>query len=358
MNVNFQSNSLFELKKVQQLSNELSTEIFGQDEAIRKIVDTIKIHYCGLGDDSKPIGSFLFTGPTGVGKTELAISLAKSLDMNFKRFDMSEYHSEHSVANFIGGAAGYVGYENGGILTNEVMDNPFSVLLFDEIEKADPKVMNIFLQILDYAKLTSTKGCDVSFENTIVIFTSNLGSKSVTKRTAGFSSSEYLVVENDVNDFLSPEFRARINSHIEFNLLNDSVSKLIAKKYLNKLKSKIEDNNINFEYSKNVVDAIATMSKDGLGARNIQNIISDNIKAKVSSIMLDGTLNSKQTIHLDYKENMFSFEAISKSFQNIKSSQQNLFDFATAQEAQEYAKANIGTSITRSSSGKGYIIKK
>ena len=158
---------------IDNLKSKLLNDVFGQDEAVNKVTDKLLIYYNGLGDEGKPIGSFIFTGPTGVGKTELAKSLAKNLDMNLIRFDMSEYTSEHSLSTLIGGAAGLVGYDSGGLLTNAVLKNPKSILLFDEIEKADKKVLNIFLQILDYGILTSTKGAKVSFRESIIIFTSN-----------------------------------------------------------------------------------------------------------------------------------------------------------------------------------------
>ena len=149
--------------KLKNITINLKSNIFGQDHAIDLIIDILKINSVGLGNRNKPIGSFLFTGPTGVGKTELAIQLAKNLEMDFKRFDMSEYSEKHSIKNFIGGDAGLVGYENGGLLVNYMIDNPYSILLFDEIEKADSKVLDIFLQILDYGILTSTKGEIVDF---------------------------------------------------------------------------------------------------------------------------------------------------------------------------------------------------
>ncbi len=339
-----------QFKSIDNLKYKLSNDVFGQDEAISKVVDKVLIHYTGLGDENKPIGSFIFTGPTGVGKTELAKSLAKHLNMHLIRFDMSEYTSENSINTFIGGSAGLVGYENGGLLTNAVLENPKCVLLFDEIEKANQKVLNIFLQMLDYATLTSTKGKKVSFKQAIIIFTSNIGAVSIEKRTVGFGSSTYLEKESTLKEHLSPELRARINSHIDFNPINEEMSKLIVTKYLNEIVSKLSKMDIYLSFSKKVVEHITQLSKDGLGARNIHNIIETNIKLMISQKLISSEIVQFNKVFIDISDEQFVIiqEKIPKS---------NDYHFLTAQEAYTFAKVNIGAVVTRSPSGVGFIIK-
>lgn len=222
------------------LNKNLKNKVFGQNEAIDSLTDYICISLAGLNDKDKPMGSFLFTGPTGVGKTELAKQLSIELDMHFERLDMSEFSTDYSSDNLIGGAAGLVGYTEGGILTNAIMENPKCVLLLDEIEKAHKKVLDKFLQILDYGKLTSSKGEKVDFCDTIIIFTSNLNALSSTKRTAGFNSTSYIEYENSMDDFLAPEFKARINQIVHFNALDEFTLKLIINKSFYKINKMLE----------------------------------------------------------------------------------------------------------------------
>lgn len=336
---------------IDNLKSKLLNDVFGQDEAVNKVTDKLLIYYNGLGDEGKPIGSFIFTGPTGVGKTELAKSLAKNLDMNLIRFDMSEYTSEHSLSTLIGGAAGLVGYDSGGLLTNAVLKNPKSILLFDEIEKADKKVLNIFLQILDYGILTSTKGAKVSFRESIIIFTSNVGAISSKKRTIGFSSEIYFEKDSLISEYLSPELRARINTHIDFNPLDNEMSKLIAKKYLNDIVLKLRKKNISIEFSEEIVDYISELSKDGLGARNIHNLIESNIKVLISQKLMNRELKEFDEVFIGLVQNYFMLV--------IKERKMNYtdYEFLTADEAYDFARSNIGTIVTRSQSGIGFVIK-
>lgn len=337
------------------LENKLKLEIFGQDHAIKSIVNRLMIHHCGLNTPHKPIASFLFTGPTGVGKTELAKSLAKTIGFNFSRFDMSEYVSKRSADTLIGGAAGLVGYEEGGLLTNAILDYPKSVVLFDEIEKAHPEVLNLFLQILDYATLTNTKGEKVDFTSTIIIMTSNLGSKKRKSRTMGFKSKEVVEVENNVSEFLTPELRARIQEDIEFNPLSQEMIIDITKKYLNTIALQLNQSGVRITFSENSINELIKISNNNqLGAREVHKTIDNNLKILISNELIFGNISKNTTLLVDYKD-CFFIECQKSQSQPILNDD---YDFLTANQAQEYAKANIGTIIIRSPSGIGYIVKK
>lgn len=332
----------------------LKKKVFGQDEAIDSLVDYISISMAGLNDKDKPIGSFLFTGPTGVGKTELAKQLSIELDMHFIRLDMSEYSTDYSSDNLIGGAAGLVGYSEGGILTNAVMENPKSVLLFDEIEKAHKKVLHKFLQILDYGKLTSSKGEKVDFCETIIIFTSNLNAVSTTKRTAGFNSSSYIEYENSMDEFLSPEFKARINQIIHFNALDDATLRLIITKTFCKINQMLEAKNINAQPSQSFIDKTLELTNRNLGARNVENFITKYVKSVIATGILHGDIKNGSEIFFHWDEK--SEKGIYTIGPQAKE-EKNTLHFDTAFEAQCYAKENIGACIKRNPSGKGYVVK-
>lgn len=193
----------YQQTKILSLEDKLRCSIYGQDKVIKNLVDTIKVNFAGLSDEDKPIGSFLFTGSTGVGKTELAIELAKALDMNFERFDMSEYAQDNTVNNLFGSPKGFNGHDEGGLLTNAIQENPHSVVLFDEVEKADKKIFNTFLQILDYGTLRDSRGFKVDFSKTIVIFTSNLGAEN---KTVGFAKNNTQNTSSNLRQFFLQSF--------------------------------------------------------------------------------------------------------------------------------------------------------
>lgn len=347
---------------IKNLSTKLKSNIFGQDHVIDEITNVLKINYSGLGDDRKPIGSFLFVGSTGIGKTELAIQLSKELKLNFKRFDMSEYSEKHSVKNFIGGDAGLVGYEDGGLLTNYVDEFPKSVILFDEIEKAHSDVINIFLQILDYGHLTSTKGEEVFFNDCIIIFTSNLASNYQVSRTMGFFP-DFIIEEdydNDLESFLKPEFRGRLDSILTFKPLNDAMISSIIDKNIHELSNKLKNLNITITLSDELKKYIINkLSLENLGARSIAKIVRDKIKTKIANVIINEDIpkNANLFFSLEKPSNEFILE-IKNVHNHIESSQMNskLF-FNNALEAQKYAKANPYITITRSSCGNGYVIK-
>lgn len=341
---------------IQNLTDRLKKSIIGQDEAIDALVDYINISAAGLNDKEKPIGSFLFTGPTGVGKTELAKELAKELDMHFERFDMSEYSTERSSDNLIGGAAGLVGYENGGLLTNAIIENPNSIVLFDEIEKADKQVLNKLLQIMDYGVLTSSKGKKAYFYNTIIIFTSNLGAIKTTKRTVGFGSSSYIEIKNDMDDFLSPEFKARINQIIEFNSIDETISRLIVKKSFSQINKMLIDKNITTEATENLINKFISLRDEKLGARNLHNIIAKSVKTIIAKELIAKNIVEHSKVVFDWdKENDTYIYSTNIHITQINNS--SPYFYQDYQEACSYAKANPGATVIRSACGRGFVIK-
>ena len=231
--------------KLKNLERNLRTLIFGQDKAVKTISSAIKLSKVGLRNKDKTIGSFLFAGPTGVGKTELAKQLANIMKINFVRFDMSEYMERHSVSKLIGAPPGYVGYDQGGLLTDAIDKNPFSVVLLDEIEKAHPDLFNILLQVMDYGRLTDHLGKNIDFTNVILIMTSNIGANEIVKERVGFLGE---FSENDnknaIRKFFSPEFRNRLDAVVNFQMLNEKNSLKIVDKFLMELESQLMDKNL------------------------------------------------------------------------------------------------------------------
>lgn len=282
-----------EYETVLNIEETLNSKVFGQKEAINAVSDAIKMAKSGLGDEDKPIGSFLFVGPSGVGKTELAKQIANELSLKLIRFDMSEYAEQHSVAKLIGSPAGYVGYEDGGLLTKELLKNPHSVLLLDEIEKAHPDIFKTFLQMFDYGMLTDNKGHKVDCRQTIVIMTSNAGVAEASKPALGFGSSSTTnttAVMDAVNRMFPVEFRNRLSAIVTFNGIDEAMAVLVAKKELNVLAEKLAKKNIKATFSEECIKKIA---KEGTsyeyGARNLQRMIDEKIKKMFVKEILNGT---------------------------------------------------------------------
>lgn len=341
-------------KSIQTLEYNLNSSVFGQEHAIKEIVNKIMISEAGLADSNKPIASFLFTGPTGVGKTELAIELAKNLNLHFERFDMSEYSSDNSMSTLVGAASGLKGYDEGGVLTNAIKKNPHCILLLDEIEKADKIILNTFLQVLDYGILSNSKGEKVDFKNVIIIMTSNLG--ATVKNTMGFGGNSKTNKNDAINEFLSPELRARIDCKIEFNPLSKEMTKNITNKFLDQLSNKLKEQSKSMSITQKALDEINTQAYNSkLGARYISKIINDTIKQKLAYELLFGEFKVNSHVMIDFDHNLICF------FENTKLSyisNTNEILFNTAQEAQAYAKANTGVTITRTQDGKGFMVKK
>jgi len=353
-----------DFSKLKDLASFLKTRIFGQDHVIDAVCDMITISVAGLRDDNKPIATFLFSGPTGVGKTELAIELANYMGIHFERFDMSEYADDSSYRNLIGGDKGLVGYEDGGLLTNAISKNPLSVLLLDEIEKADKRIYNTFLQIFDYARLTDTKGNTVDFSGTIIIMTSNLGATE--QRGIGFGDNVTQSKEHAVAEFLSPEFRNRIDKIIHFYSLTKEMIIPVVDKFIGELEEKLLEKEITLTLTKAARDYLIEMGFDSqMGARSVKRAINTEFKRVLANEILYGKLNYGGEVNIDYLKQTegFAYEFKEKNtyfppFEELVFQiEEQECDFLGVEDAQEYAKANPGAVVVRASSGNGYIIK-
>ncbi|EPX1477385.1 AAA family ATPase [Campylobacter coli] len=274
-------------KALMNLSLNLKAKIFGQDEVIDKLVATLKQSFAGFKNLNTPRGVFLFTGSSGVGKTELCKVLAEFLGLNLERFDMSEYAEKHSISKLIGSPAGYVGYEDGGLLSNAVRKNPFSLILFDEIEKAHPDLSNTFLQIFDNAELTDNSGLKADFKNTIIIMTSNLGLKE--SNELGFLSKNEEKNNRAIKDFFAPEFINRIDKILHFNDLDDTVLVKIIQKELDEISKNLKNIQLVADEKAKLYLAKKAYNKE-FGVRLLKRIISEEIGEKISDEILFGKL--------------------------------------------------------------------
>ena len=280
------------------LDSNLKSVIFGQDKAIDSVVSAIKTAKAGIGSDDKPICSFLFTGPTGVGKTELTKQLAFFMGIEFVRIDMSEYMERHTVSKLIGSPPGYVGYEQGGLLTEEINKKPYSVLLLDEIEKAHPDVFNILLQVLDYGTLTDSNGRNVNFKNTMIVMTSNTGAIEAESDSVGFIEQQNEdKFEKAVSKVFTPEFRNRLDGIVNFNKLQTTDLNSVVDKFLIELQAKLNKKGIDFEYDDSVVKMILSKNTDNkLGARPIARIVEKEIKKPVANYLIQDKAKRGDTI--------------------------------------------------------------
>ncbi len=285
------------------LESELQKRVIGQDRAVMEVTKAIKISKAGLTPADKPIASFLFSGPTGVGKTELAISLSKTLSINFERFDMSEYMEKHALSRLVGAPPGYVGFEQGGLLTEAIKKHPYSVLLLDEIEKAHPDLINILLQIMDSATLTDNNGYKVNFQNVILIMTSNIGASA--RSVMGFNKDDSISQNEELKLFFAPEFRNRLDAIIDFKQLSIDNIKGIVVKFINELNSELKKKKITISISDEAKDFIAQSgySKE-MGARPLKRFIQDNITNKLSDEILFGRLKNGGVVKVDFKKEL------------------------------------------------------
>ena len=282
-----------EMEKLAGLEKRIAGRIFGQKEAIDQVVNAIKFSRAGLLAQGKPLASLLFVGPTGVGKTEIAKTLAEELGIELIRFDMSEYEEKHAVAKLIGAPAGYVGYEEGGLLTEKIRKQPHAVLLLDEIEKAHPDIYNILLQVMDYATLTDNQGRKADFRNVVIIMTSNAGASRVGKSGIGFGDRDVKadVIMEEVKKTFQPEFRNRLNRIVVFNPMDKAMASMIAEKKLNELGDMLMQKNVQFEVRE---EAKRLLAKKGTsaeyGAREMERIIGSEIKPLLVDELLFGSL--------------------------------------------------------------------
>ena len=300
-----------ESMNLQKLESDLKTVIFGQDPAIHSLVNAIKLSRAGLRDDNKTIGSFLFAGPTGVGKTEITNQLANMMGIELVRFDMSEYMERHTVSRLIGAPPGYVGFDQGGLLTEAVVQNPHCVLLLDEIEKAHPDIYNLLLQIMDSGVLTDNNGRKADFRNVIVVMTTNAGADLLEKKTIGFSDQSN---ESDallsLKKLFSPEFRNRLDEIIQFNYLPIEVILSIVDKFLTKLQAQLDARNVELIYSKKVLNWIADNGYNKeMGARPMERFITNKIKKPLVDKVLFGDLSKGGQIKVDLGKDGIVFSA-------------------------------------------------
>lgn len=293
-------------KKLKNLESNLSKTIIAQDEAIKTLSNAICRSYAGLNNPNTPIGSFLFIGPTGVGKSALSQALANELEIHFERLDMSEYMEKHSISRLIGAPPGYVGFEQGGLLTEIIKKHPHTVLLLDEIEKAHPDIMNILLQIMDGAKLTDNNGHVSDFKHVILIMTSNLGTKEA--NIMGFNKDNSAKSDKAVKEFFSSEFRNRLNKIIEFKQLSQENLVDIVKIEIKKLNNLLKPKNVNIKVSASAAKEIAKEAFNGFGARDIARVIDIKIKEQLSSQILFGSLKNGGKVSVGFKDGEFNFK--------------------------------------------------
>ena len=292
-------------RQLESLAARMLSQIYGQDEAIRQVVESVQMSRAGLMDDNKPLASLLFVGPTGVGKTEVARVLSKELAIALIRFDMSEYTEKHAVAKLIGSPAGYVGYEDGGLLTDAIRKNPNCVLLLDEIEKAHEDIYNILLQVMDYARLTDNKGRHADFRNVVLIMTSNAGAQFASQASVGFNGnvSRGDAMMKQVRKTFKPEFLNRLSGAVVFRDMDKQMATLILQKKLRELESKLQARHVSMELSP---DAFEYILKEGFtteyGAREMDRVISQKLKPLLMREILFGSLKQGGNITIGMKD--------------------------------------------------------
>ncbi len=306
-NIPKESASQNEIEKLRYLEENLKAKVFGQDKAIKELVKVIKRKKAGLTREDKPIGSFLFVGPTGVGKTEIAKQLANILGVNFLRFDMSEYQEKHSVAKLIGSPPGYVGYEKGGLLTEAIRKQPHTVLLLDEIEKAHPDIVQILLQVMDNATLTDNDGRKADFRNVVLIMTSNLGVGE--GNAPGFMAEHAEFKEEAIERFFAPEFLNRLDAVVRFKPLSKDSVLMVVDKFINDLQNKLANKKVKISLTKRAKEALAKKGySPKLGARPLARVIEEEIVEPLSDEILFGDLKSGGEVRVDFVKNKFSLK--------------------------------------------------
>jgi ATP-dependent Clp protease ATP-binding subunit ClpA len=298
--------------RLRTLDEDLKAVIFGQNEPIEKLVSAIRLSRSGLRNPDKPIGSFLFAGPTGVGKTELAKQLAKVLGIELLRYDMSEYSERHTVSRLIGAPPGYVGFDQGGLLTDAVRKHPHSVVVLDEIEKAHPELFNILLQVMDHATLTDNNGRKADFRQCIVIMTTNAGAREISRGSIGFSElaggtsgrpMDESKAKGAIERVFSPEFRNRLDAWILFHGLNRDVILMVVDKELRALQAQLSDKRVTLHVSDAAKSWLAEHGYDpSFGARPMARLIEDKIKRPLAEALLFGQLEEGGKVHVDISD--------------------------------------------------------
>jgi ATP-dependent Clp protease ATP-binding subunit ClpA len=295
-------------KDLRNLNSKLKSTIFGQDKALEAVVMAVKRSRAGLGNPLAPTGSFLFAGPTGVGKTEVARQLAAALSIHFERFDMSEYMEKHAVARLIGAPPGYVGFDQGGLLTDAIRKHPYSVLLLDEIEKAHPDVFSVLLQVMDHSTLTDNAGRRADFRNVIIIMTTNAGAREMSEQTIGFIGDSKGKEQKAIKNLFAPEFRNRLDATISFSSLGiDSVEKVVDKITL-ELQAQLSEKNISISLTPSARRWIAREGYEpAYGARPIRRLIMKEIGDTLTDEILFGALKKGGNVKIGRKNNKMTF---------------------------------------------------
>ncbi len=287
-------------EQLRKLDSTLKMTVFGQDEAIDALSTAIKLSRAGLSAEDKPIGSFLFAGPTGVGKTELCKQLSEAMGVDLIRFDMSEYMERHTVSRLIGAPPGYVGFDQGGLLTDAVTKQPHSIILLDEIEKAHPEVFNLLLQVMDHGTLTDNNGRKADFRNTVLIMTTNAGAEEMSRASIGFTRQDH---SSDGMEALkrtfTPEFRNRLDSIIQFSALSFDVVKTVVDKFLVQLQSQLDEKRVILAIEDEAREWLAEHGYDvKMGARPMARLIQEKLKKPLAELVLFGELSNGGTVHV------------------------------------------------------------
>lgn len=292
------------------LSRDLKMVVFGQDNAIETLSDAIRLSRSGLGNEQKPIGSFMFAGPTGVGKTEVTQQLSKIMGVELVRFDMSEYMERHAVSRLIGAPPGYVGFDQGGLLTDAVIKNPYSVVLLDEIEKAHSDIYNVLLQVMDHGTLTDNNGRKVDFRNVVLVMTTNAGVQETIRQSIGFKQQDHSHdALSEINKVFSPEFRNRLDGIIWFNHLNKEVILQVVDKFIVELQVQLDNKGVSLEVSN---EARAWLAEEGydksMGARPMARVIQEKVKKELANELLFGELVSGGSVKITLKKGALNFK--------------------------------------------------
>jgi ATP-dependent Clp protease ATP-binding subunit ClpA len=296
------------------LDRNLKMVVFGQDHAINELTSVIRLSRAGLGNEHKPVGSFLFAGPTGVGKTEVTQQLAKSLGVELLRYDMSEYMEKHAVSRLIGAPPGYVGYEQGGLLTDAVIKHPHSVVLLDEIEKAHEDVYNILLQVMDHGTLTDNNGRKADFRNIVLVLTTNAGAHEITRQSIGFKQQDQSIdAMGEINKTFSPEFRNRLDNIVWFNHLDEVVIQQVVDKFIVELQALLDQKGVSLELTKDARKWLAVNGYDkAMGARPMSRLIQEHLKKPLANELLFGDLTHGGVAKVGVKKDKLVLSYIQK----------------------------------------------
>jgi ATP-dependent Clp protease ATP-binding subunit ClpA len=296
--------SVTDREALRNLERDLKMVVFGQDEAIDALSTAIKLARAGLGQPEKPIGSYLFAGPTGVGKTEVTRQLARVMGLELIRFDMSEYMERHTVSRLIGAPPGYVGFDQGGLLTEAITKHPHAVLLLDEIEKAHPDVFNLLLQVMDHGTLTDNNGRKADFRNVIIIMTTNAGAERAARASMGFTKQEHATdAIEDIKKLFSPEFRNRLDATIQFKALDEKTISHVVDKFVLELEAQLADKQVTIELDAAAREWLAKHGYDpAMGARPMARLIQERIKKPLANELLFGRLANGGHVKVSYRE--------------------------------------------------------